>query len=1382
MKTKLILAVCMLFLLIGMASAITQNFESAATARIVGDYPAEMTTQMQDTGDINLEKGIYSGGVSNPSVQREDSYDILKKIFSDFVNLYNPPFSEISSALDNNNDNLLVFNPLRKFPSMTEIENTDADDFEGISSILKRNDNLIVLNSPYAGLYIPYENSFAASINTSPLIAPMSYSSDMFVKAFVCNIGRNDTLGEAYRQARNNYYWNTNDRNELIGLTLMSYMLYGMPTRTLNAPSASLSSYCKDYQNDFDTDSLSVANIQEESIRLTQDSGIYEKNLEFDINSYEIVNHDNFSLIETDSTMNALDLFELVLPFRVLEEKFPMEAIITGFNLTELSNPVDITVSDLPEFDGYNLINRSCYEDSQEAGIDFSKAYNGNSLSVLARINPVQVINCTEGKFRLYKTVKYKIEYAPYSPILIESIHQPGIILPEQQINISAELKNIQISPTEGYLAIRDESGNILNAKQITADTGIFDIGFEAPQKEGTYNYRLDFYKGSDLNESITYKEFNFIVSTIEINLIAPEIAASSAEIIVILLNNFNTTTAADLDYQLIQENNVEYSNIQEITLEPGLNTFTLTFNNLNRNKVIYDVLVGITYLDTYQTASASILTEHVPVIMTNKISVRENETLDISPEIYDIDGDEISISIDSPIENNSLIDFDSSGVYDIEITADDGIKQTTKTIALTIENTNRAPMLGEIEKITGKEGGTIIFNPSYSDPDNENAVTNDDNNLTINSDGFINSTGQFDIDYDVSGNYTLLVSVSDGEYTDSKEVEIEIANTNRAPEIIADEITISENSVLNISDYAFDVDNNNSVSNDDNNLSLTYSDLFDESGMWDITYEDAGVYDVNVSVSDGEFSVSKIMTINVTNLNRAPMIERLGRSKYYIPENSDLLLQVNASDLDKDDIFDVSWYLKGEKLGDGNKFTFSANETIVEYDINVVASDGYLTNETIFDVVVSDVPVFDGLDGDTSKLNASELNSIYLILEKAGKVKIIFQEPVDLSDTVDFVNTVILDTSYASLDDEFLEVLKGIPAHVIFYNLNIAGNPVIYYNEDFNSEADSICPSSICSNIKYDSSTKILEFDVAHFSTYGIQGKEQNQFSLDASNITIEDPLTGEIFETFLIKNNGLGDLDNLAISAAFNPGFDLDVSPKLVSLPSQGAATITIFGNIMSIISDEIVEAGTITFKDNDFERNINFYIKPVDAIRISNLDIDVGEKSYNNLEDGDDIKVLPGKEMTIKIEIENLYPLELDSDIEIELNIDEFDFEKTMTFDLNNDDKRTREISFIIPEELSKDEYELEIKLNAKTETKPDSNSELEIELDYDKDNKVTTSAEQILEKETDTEILSIHGKSVFSMFELEDLSPEFILIMFLLLNIILVAIIITYFVRK
>ncbi len=1360
----------MVFLFVGLVSAIGQSYESATTSRIVGDSATDMKTQLQDDSLMDFERAVHGG------LNADDIAHILQQAVKDYYSLIGLG-ATLRTGLDVNKDVLLIINPVTKTESMTDAGYMDTDDAEELQELFERNDNLVVLNSPYNGLYIPEEDSLVAELSPrTSVVAPMSYSSDAFLKAFVCNLGEYDTVGETYRQARNNYYWNTNDKNELIGLTLMSYMLYGSPFKEIEIPESVANTYCRDYHENFDilSNTFSIAEVS-----ASNNLSIYRKNMEFKIDNLEIANDGNYSVIQTDSMNNFVLPYELVLPSRTLVEEFPEKTIITGFGVSSLSDSESLQIENLPMFDGFGYVDKVCYQENKSAGVLFENSYSEGSKLVITTINPVEVTDCENGELKIYKDIEYYIEYVPYSPILVKSVSAP-ISVPGQKINLTIELENMQQNSVQGYLTLQDEDGYILTGINITADTGTYNMELTAPESEGMYNYRVDFDYN---NESVAYKEFMLNVNAIKLGLIVVGNSTSEANLIVVMDSNLNSTIDANIDYSLEHLGEIEENDEEELSIEPGLNLFDLSFTGLDRTKISYDVVVGLSYLENYQVDTVGIIVEHSPTIVQPNIVIRENETLDISPEVYDIDGDEVTIIIDSPFENNSLIDFDSSGAYEVGITADDGIKQITKTIALTIENTNRPPVLDAMDKLTGKEGELITFNPSYSDPDNENSVENDDNDLTISSDGFINSTGEFELDYESSGIYTILVSVSDGEYYDTKELEVEIENTNRAPEITVDSINVDENSVLNISEYVFDMDNNNSVSNDDNDLIVTCSDLFDSEGIWEIDYESAGVYDINVSVSDGEFEVSRIITINVANINRAPVIERIGREKYYIPENSDLLLEVNAFDLDKDDTFNISWYIGDEKVNEGNEFTFNANETIAEYNIDVVAADNYLTNETNFDVVVSDVPIFDGLDGETSDLNASELNSVYpFILEKAGKVKIIFQEPVNLEDTVDFVNTLILDDSYASLDSEFLEALRGIPAHVIFYNLDVEGNPIVYYNEEFGLDADTICPSSICSNIRYVSSNNTLEFDISHFSTYAIEGRELSQFDLDADNITIEDPLKREIFTTFLIKNSGLGDLDNLAISGIFNPGFDLEVSPNMISLPSQETAAITVFGAIMDIFSKDIVEAGTISFKDNDFERDIKLYIKPITPVQISNLDIKVGDKSYNNLEDGDDINILPSKEMTILIEVENLYQIEMDSDVEVELYIDEFDFDKTLNFDLNNDDKREKEVSLTIPAELSKDEYELEITLEADLENDMKSEAELVIELNYDNDSVVVSRPEQVFSRELQpTKTISIHGKPVFNM-ELSDISPEFILVIFLLLNITLIAIILTWIARR
>jgi hypothetical protein len=1313
-NTILMLATILLALaLIAPVLAITQNYESAATARIVGNSPEDIVQQLQRTGDINLEKGVYAGSAGT-SYSTNANYEIVKKIFSDFLHMLSPGISDIQAALDVNKDSILVINPSNKEPSMSQIKNINSDDMEGISSTLKRNDNLVVLNSPYSGLYIPYEKSFAASVSPyASMIAPMSYSSDMFLKSFLCNLNKYDTIGEAYRQARNNYYWNTNDKNELIGLTLMSYMLYGMPTQGFSAPAADLSTYCKDYQKYFDTSSQSfsissAASPKNDMIALTETSGVYEKNTEFRINSYNVVQDGNYSLIETDTAQNSMNLFELVLPSKTMAEEFPMNTIITGFNVTELSDPVDLTISDLPEFDGFNYIDRECYEDSKEAGIEFSKAYAENSMIVLARINPVEVVNCTEGKFRLYKTVKYKIEYFPYSPVLIESVNLPDTVLPEETINLSANLQNIQTSPVAGYLAVKDENGNIINAKEINADTGTFSIDFNAPEKEGFYTYRLDFYQGNESNESVTYKDFSFSVVTIELALITPEVATSQADVTVVVFSNLNNTFDTKINYDISNNNNIESSQNKDITINPGLNVFTLHFDNLDRNKILYDVLVGVPYSNDYKTATASILTEHIPIIIQNNIKIKENESLNLTPQAYDLDNDSVTLDIKYPFTYSQdwKASFESSGIYEINITANDGIKQSMKTILLEIGNVNRQPNLQGIDNVTIKEGESITISPAFSDPDNLNSVTNDDNNLTISYSELFDENNSLNANFESSGTYTVYATVSDGEATDTKAFNLEIRNTNREPVFSTNNITIHENETLNINEIVFDPDNNNSVTNDDNNLSVITDKLFDANGIWQTDFNDSGSYNVNINVSDGEFTKSETVSINVINVNRAPQISSSARETYYIDENSNLSLEVSASDPDGDNI-ETKWYVNNIEKAQSNAFMFKPESQTGNFEIKAIASDGDLSATRTVNVIVSDVPVLSGFDGSTSVIDKTGLSSVYpFILEKAGKARIMFKQPVDLTKTVDFINTVSLDASYVSLDSNFLDALKGIPAHVTLYNIVTTQNPVIYYDEQFaknKASVSRVCPSSICSNIVYSNTT--LDFDVSHFSTFTVNDSSQKQSDISTLESITLDVLPGSkgINQSFTIQNTGLADLDNLQIEGIFNASVALSIIPQQLALPSQQSATLYITGSVPMLSSWEAEKIGEIKLKDSNFEHTIQVYLKQKETFYLKRMDISNNGEVYSYVMD-DNVINLTRQNIGIRLDIASLYQEDENttpsSNVKIKISIEDSNGKEVEKYSksTNIDAGETvhKDISLNLPEILGK--YMMTVRLES------------------------------------------------------------------------------------
>jgi len=1321
-KTLTLMLALILLALTGITPilATSQNYESAATARIVGSSPADMIKQLQNNKEMNLEKGIYAGVQGDSS----KAYEIFMKIFGDFEYLLYAGYENLNSELDVAKDALLIINPYFSGASMSEISYLDSGEAKQLSAKLEKNNNLVVLNNPYSGLYLPYENSLVGAISPSTsMIAPMSYSSEMFLKAFLCNLGKYDAIGEAYRQARNNYYWNTDDKSELIGLTLISYALYGMPTRELKAPSADLKSYCSSYQTEFDkasaSSSVSAVSLKDSGVNaqsggmwvFSAGSGVYEKSFELNIDSYNTVDYGNYSLIEANNTLDSIEFFELVLPMKVIIEEFPARTIITNLSVVEISNPVELVVENLPSFDGFNYIDRECYEDEKEASVEFFHSYTKDSLVVLAKIKPVEIVNCTEGKFRLYRTAKYKIEYIPYSPILINEVSNPALVLPEQEFNISASLKKIQTSAVNGYLAIKDSQGNVVSAKEITADDGNYEIGMKAGEKEGFYTYRVDFYYD---NESVTYKEFSFIVTTLELGLIVPEIATSKADVGVLVFSNLNNSMQTNLEYSLLYNNKAEKSDTKAVTLNPGLNAFTLTFDNLDRSKIVYDVLVGVPYSTKYKFVTAGIITEHVPVIIQNNRVIKENETFKLEPAVYDIDGDPVSLDIKYPFvyDENWKASFESSGNYEINITADDGIKQVTRTILLEIENVNRPPVLESLGKIVLKEGENVTINPTFWDPDNNNSVSNDDNNLTISYSGLINESGLLAADFDSSGNHTIYASVFDGELYDSKEIEVEIQNTNRPPFLASDSITIYENETLNISNIVFDPDNNNSVSNDNNIIEISADALFDPDGVWRTGFDDSGNYSVNIEFSDGEFSKNGTVSINVINVNRAPMvISSSNQKKYYISENSLLELNVSASDPDGDNV-EIEWLVDSEKKAEGESFVFNANGQTGTYNVKVVANDSDLTSIENFEVVVSDVPILEGFDGSTSNMDKALLEMFYpFVIEKAGKGKIVFKEPVNLSEMVDFVNNALIEEAYVSLNDQVLTSIANAEARVYLYNINLEGNetPIIYYNENFginNEEIIRVCPSSVCRNITYNNS--ILEFDISHFSTFFVKQSSGQQLGLNVpDSITlIADINTDYAEESFDIVNTGLADIDNLIVKGIFLAGNSISIFPTSISLSSGSSGEIKIEGSIMPLDVYYPLKIGEIIFEESSINAVTEVYAKKKAPFEITELKIEAGNEIYSSVKENEYILIEPNEEMNIKVSImNNLEDSEVEN-AEVEVYVKDLDMgsdfeESTGDFDIPAGKDVMKELSFKLPELFEEDEYVMEIKVKGKAE---------------------------------------------------------------------------------
>ncbi len=273
----------------------------------------------------------------------------------------------------------------------------------------------------------------------------------------------------------------------------------------------------------------------------------------------------------------------------------------------------------------------------------------------------------------------------------------------------------------------------------------------------------------------------------------------------------------------------------------------------------------------------------------------------------YILEGrDAAAFSIDSTngqLRTSAPLDYETKSSYLVSVSVSDG-NGGSDSIAVTINVTdvdetpaNRAPTFTDGSSITRP-----IAENSNSGTDIGSAIAAtdaDDDTLTYTLDGTdaasftINSTnGQLKtkaaLDFETKTSYSVRITVSDSELTDTIDVTINVTNVNEAPSFATATASrfIAENTAANT-----DIGDPFTATDVDANTTLTYTLGGADAGSFSINstngqlrtsaaldYETKNEYTVTVSVSDGNGGTDSItVTINVTNVNEIdpPLSER---------------------------------------------------------------------------------------------------------------------------------------------------------------------------------------------------------------------------------------------------------------------------------------------------------------------------------------------------------------------------------------------------------------------------------------------------------------------------------------------------------------------------
>ncbi|MBN4056081.1 FG-GAP repeat protein, partial [bacterium AH-315-J23] len=344
-----------------------------------------------------------------------------------------------------------------------------------------------------------------------------------------------------------------------------------------------------------------------------------------------------------------------------------------------------------------------------------------------------------------------------------------------------------------------------------------------------------------------------------------------------------------------------------------------------------------------------------------------------------------------------NLPDFEAPGdnVYDIIVTADDGINTTDQPVAITVTNVNdNAPVFisgAEASIAENQQTATAVYTAVAGDADgNPISYTlsgTDADLFEISATGVVTFKNPPDFEALGSANgdnvYDIVVTADDGTNSTDQPVAITVTNVNDIAPVFSSGATasVAENQT---SAYT-------AVANDGDGDSLSYSLSGTDAGLFAInsvtgvvTFKnlpnfeapgddgDDNTYDIVVTADDGTNTTDQPVAITVTNINDIAPVFTSGATAS-VAENQTSAYTAVASDAEGDNL---SYSLSGT---DAALFAINTTTGVVTfinppdfeapggaggnnvYDIVVSADDGINTTDQSVVITVTDInePVF---------------------------------------------------------------------------------------------------------------------------------------------------------------------------------------------------------------------------------------------------------------------------------------------------------------------------------------------------------------------------------------------------------------------------------------
>lgn len=263
---------------------------------------------------------------------------------------------------------------------------------------------------------------------------------------------------------------------------------------------------------------------------------------------------------------------------------------------------------------------------------------------------------------------------------------------------------------------------------------------------------------------------------------------------------------------------------------------------------------------------------------IVNEGSLLEFDVITTTPDIivnltdHNLPSQPVFNNGDAAITNkfNWTPDYDDAGNYMATFVAANGEIEDFETITITVNNTNRVPQIVDIPNQTIEEASTVTFAIVAADADGDNLTLTTDN-IPAGS-VFVDRSFSWTPTYEQAGTYIMNFIATDGELEDTEGVIITVNNKNRPPTILPIEnSTVLENQNLTFGVTAVDPDGDTVTYTAEN---LPQGAVFGNGVFsWTPSNQQAGIYQVTFTASDGTLSSSLGVSITVENISTPQLL-----------------------------------------------------------------------------------------------------------------------------------------------------------------------------------------------------------------------------------------------------------------------------------------------------------------------------------------------------------------------------------------------------------------------------------------------------------------------------------------------------------------------------